>query len=113
MTTTIKRTAAVLAVTLSAGLALAGIVHAQQKTMSIGTGGTGGVYYPLGGAVPNVLSKSLPNVQATAEVTRGSVDNLQVISTGQSERGSTMSDPALDAPRRQDTIKSAKVRLQR
>jgi TRAP-type uncharacterized transport system substrate-binding protein len=32
--------------------------------MSIGTGGTGGVYYPLGGAVANVLSKNLPNVQA-------------------------------------------------
>ena len=52
------RTAAILAVTLSAGLA--GIAYAQQKVMSIGTGGTGGVYYPLGGAVANVLSKSCP-----------------------------------------------------
>ena len=70
MMTRAKKTAAVLAITLSAGLALAGIVHAQQKTMSIGTGGTGGVYYPLGGAIANVLSKSLPNVQATAEVSK-------------------------------------------
>src|SRR6267378_137028 len=85
MTTTIKRTAAVLAVTLSAGLALAGIVHAQQKTMSIGTGGTGGVYYPLGGAVANVLSKNLPDAQATAEVTGGSVDNLKLIGAGKGE----------------------------
>ena len=69
MMTPMKKTAAMLAVTFSAGLALAGIVHAQQKTMSIGTGGTGGVYYPLGGAVANVLSKALPNVTATAEVT--------------------------------------------
>jgi TRAP-type uncharacterized transport system substrate-binding protein len=60
------KTAVMLAITLSAGLTLAGIVHAQQKVMSIGTGGTGGVYYPLGGAVANVLSKTLPNVQATA-----------------------------------------------
>ena len=66
MTTRAGRTAAILAITLTAGLALAGTVHAQQKTMSIGTGGTGGVYYPLGGAVANVLSKKLPNVQATA-----------------------------------------------
>ena len=66
--TIMKRTVALLAVTISAGVAFAGLVLAQQKTMSIGTGGTGGVYYPLGGAVANVLSKTLPNVQATAEV---------------------------------------------
>src|SRR5712672_3598680 len=113
MTTTIKRTAAVLAVTLSAGLALAGIVHAQQKTMSIGTGGTGGVYYPLGGAVANLLSKTLPNVQATAEVTGGSIDNLKLIGTGQSELGFTMADAALDAMQGQDKFKgSGKVPLQ-
>jgi TRAP-type uncharacterized transport system substrate-binding protein len=81
---TIKKTTAVLAVAVSAGLAFAGIVQAQQRTMSIGTGGTGGVYYPLGGAVANVLSKSLPNVQATAEVTGGSIDNLKLIASGQS-----------------------------
>jgi hypothetical protein len=34
-----------------AGL-IAGVALAQQKTISIGTGGTGGVYYPLGGASP-------------------------------------------------------------
>src|SRR4030088_3774716 len=110
--TTMKRTAAVLAVTFSAGLALAGIGHAQQKTMSIGTGGTGGVYYPLGGAVANVLSKNLPNVQATAEVTGGSIDNLKLIGTGQSEMGFTMADAALDAMQGQDKFKGGKVPLQ-
>src|SRR6266567_6290874 len=106
-----KKTAAVLALTLSAGLAFAGIVHAQQKTMSIGTGGTGGVYYPLGGAIANVLSKSLPNVQATAEVTGGSIDNLKLIASGQSEMAFTMADAALDAMQGQDKFKS-KVPLQ-
>src|SRR5712691_13255469 len=48
-----------------------------QKAISIGTGGTGGVYYPLGGGLANVLSKYLPGgTQFTAEVTGGSVDNL-------------------------------------
>src|SRR2546423_13351482 len=89
MMTTMKRTAAVLAVAFLAGLAFAGIVHAQQKTMSIGTGGTGGVYYPLGGAVANVLSKALPNVQATAEVTGGLDGKLQKIAAGPRERGVT------------------------
>jgi uncharacterized protein len=107
----IKKTTAVLAVAVSAGLAFAGIVHAQQRTMSIGTGGTGGVYYPLGGAVANVLSKSLPNVQATAEVTGGSIDNLKLIASGQSEMAFTMADAALDAMQGQDKFKS-KVPLQ-
>jgi TRAP transporter TAXI family solute receptor len=101
----LKKTTAVLAITLAAAAA-AGIVHAQQKTMSIGTGGTGGVYYPLGGAVANVLSKNLPNVQATAEVTGGSVDNLKLIASGQSELGFSMADAALDAFNGQDKFKS-------
>src|SRR6188472_4312661 len=110
--TIMKRTVALLAVTISAGVAFAGLVHAQQKTMSIGTGGTGGVCYPLGGAVANVLSKSLPNVQATAEVTGGSIDNLKLIGSGQSEMGFTMADAALDALQGQDKFKSGKVPLQ-
>jgi TRAP-type uncharacterized transport system substrate-binding protein len=67
-----------------AALLAGGVAEAQQKTIAIGTGGTGGVYYPLGGAVANVLSKNLPGVQATAEVTGGSIDNLKLIGSGQS-----------------------------
>src|SRR6187402_2205073 len=105
-----RKTTAALAMTLA--LALAGAAYAQQKTMSIGTGGTGGVYYPLGGAVANVLSKNLPNVQATAEVTGGSVDNLKLIGAGKSELGFTMADAALDALKGEDKFKGGKVPLQ-
>src|SRR4051812_39688923 len=98
---------AAAAVTLAGGAVLA-----QQKTISIGTGGTGGVYYPLGGAMANVLTKYLPGVQATAEVTGGSVDNLKLIGSGQSELAFTMADAALDALKGQDKFKSAKVPLQ-
>lgn len=108
----LKKTALALALTMSAGLGLAGIVHAQQKTLAIGTGGTGGVYYPLGGAIANVLSKTLPNMQATAEVTGGSVDNLKLIGSGQSEMGFSMADAALDAYKGEDKFKSGKVPLQ-
>ncbi len=101
---------AVLAVALSAGLAFT--AHAQQKTMAIGTGGTGGVYYPLGGAIANVLSKTLPNVQATAEVTGGSIDNLKLIGTGKNELGFSMADAALDAYNGEDKFKSGKIPLQ-
>jgi TRAP transporter TAXI family solute receptor len=89
-----------------------GAALAQNKTISIGTGGTGGVYYPLGGAIANVLSKNLPGVQATAEVTGGSVDNLKLIGSGQSELGFSMADAALDAFKGEDKFKSGKVPLQ-
>jgi uncharacterized protein len=82
---------------------------AQQKTIAIGTGGTGGVYYPLGGGLANVLSKNLPGVQATAEVTGGSVDNLKLIGSGQSEVGFAMADAALDALNGEDKFKSGKI----
>jgi uncharacterized protein len=100
--------AAILAVAALAG----GAAVAQQKTIAIGTGGTGGVYYPLGGAIANVLSKHLPGVQATAEVTGGSVDNLKLIGSGQSEIGFSMADAALDALKGEDKFKGGKVPLQ-
>jgi TRAP transporter TAXI family solute receptor len=81
---------------LSVALA-GGVASAQQKTIAIGTGGTGGVYYPIGGGLANLLSKNLPGVQATAQVTGGSVDNLKLIGAGQSELAFTMADAALDA----------------
>src|SRR5437667_8052766 len=110
MTTT--KWAAVLAFALSAGLTLAGIVHAQQKILAIGTGDPGGVYFPLGGAIASVLSKALPDIHATVEVTGGSVDNLKLISTGQSELGFTMADAALDASKGQEKFKNNKIPLQ-
>jgi len=89
--------------------ALAGGVAAQQRTLSIATGGTGGVYYPLGGGLANILTKALPGVQATAEVTGGSVDNLKLIGSGQAELAFTMVDATLDAYKGEDKFKGNKV----
>src|SRR4051812_47494397 len=101
---------AMLAIAVAASL-VAGATHAQQKTIAIGTGGTGGVYYPLGGGLANVLSKSLPGYQATAEVTGGSVDNLKLIGSGQSELAFTQADAALDALKGEDKFRGNKVDL--
>ncbi|MEA2986451.1 MAG: uncharacterized protein QOD94_2705 [Alphaproteobacteria bacterium] len=87
---------------------LAGAAIAQQQTnIAIATGGTGGVYYPMGGGMANVLSKHLPGVQATARVTGGSVDNLKLIGSDQSEVAFSMVDAALDAVKGQDKFKGA------
>ena len=84
---------------------------AQAQNLSIGTGGTGGVYYPLGGGMAAVLSKYVPGMQATAEVTGGSVDNLKLIGTEKPYIGFTMADAGLDALKGEDKFKGNKVPL--
>jgi len=106
-----KRFIAVAAALVAAfGLASAG---AQEKRarISIGTGGTAGVYYPLGGGLAATLSKYVPGLDATAEVTAGSIANLQLIGGGKSEVGFTMADAAWDAYNGLDKFKDKKVAL--
>jgi uncharacterized protein len=81
-------------------LVLSGAVQAQN--ISIATGGTGGVYYPLGGGLAAVLSKYVPGMQATAEVTGGSVANMQLIGTGKPYIAFTQADAAIDALKGED-----------
>jgi len=97
---------------LALGAAFAVAAAAQEKiNLSIATGGTGGVYYPLGGGMANVLSKYVPGMQATAEVTGGSVDNLKLIGTGKPYIALAMADASQDAYRGEDKFKGAKVPL--
>ncbi len=87
------------------GLLFAGLVlsfSAAAQNISIATGGTGGVYYPLGGGIAAALSKFVPGMQATAEVTGGSVANLQLIGTGKPYIGLTMADAGQDALQGED-----------
>src|SRR6187551_1115023 len=97
--------------TLAVGAAtIAGAAFAQQGlNIAIATGGTGGVYYPLGGGMANVLSKHVPGVQASARVTGGSVDNLKLIGSQQSEVALVMVDAALDALKGEDKFKGSPV----
>jgi TRAP transporter TAXI family solute receptor len=92
-----------------AALATAFAAHAQN--ISIATGGTGGVYYPMGGGLAAVLSKYVPGMQATAEVTGGSVDNLKLVGSGKPYVGFTMSDAAQDAYKGEDKFKGHKVEV--
>ncbi|MEW6688345.1 MAG: TAXI family TRAP transporter solute-binding subunit [Pseudomonadota bacterium] len=97
-----RKAIVVLAATLLAGAA-------QAQNISIGTGGTGGVYYPLGGGIAAVLSKYVSGMQATAEVTGGSVANLQLIGTGKPYLGMTMVDAGLDAYKGQQKFQGKAV----
>ncbi|MCC2632673.1 MAG: putative periplasmic component [Ramlibacter sp.] len=81
----------------------------RAQNISIATGGTGGVYYPMGGGLAAALSKYVPGMQATAEVTGGSVDNLKLVGTGKPYVAFSMSDAALDAYEGEDKFKGNKV----
>jgi uncharacterized protein len=97
---------------LGAALAFSSSAFAQEKySLSIATGGTGGVYYPIGGGLANILSKYVPGMQATAEVTGGSVDNLKLIATGKPYIAFSMADAGQDAYRGEDKFKGTKVPL--
>ncbi len=85
-----------------AGLALLTVAAAcssapQTQRLSIATGGTGGVYYVYGGALAQVLSRNLAGVEATAEVTAASVENLSFLAQGSADLGFSLADTAADA----------------
>ena len=104
-----RKVFAISALAVSAAL-IAGAALAQQGlNIAIATGGTGGVYYPLGGGMANVLSKHVPGMQASARVTGGSVDNLKLIGSQQSEVALVMVDAALDALKGEDKFKGSPV----
>ena len=72
---------------------------AQKKEvrLSVATGGTGGVYYPMGGGMANILSKYIPYMEATAEVTSASVDNCLLVGAGKADLALIMADVGWDA----------------
>ncbi|MEN8692593.1 MAG: TAXI family TRAP transporter solute-binding subunit [Desulfobacterales bacterium] len=76
-------------------LALSGPVSAKTTFIGIGTGGTGGIYYPYGGGVAEIWSKYVPGIQAVAEVTGASVENVKLADKGETVFGEVMGDVAL------------------
>jgi uncharacterized protein len=85
---------------------------AQEKVMiSIATGPTGGVYYPMGGGMANILTKNVPGLTATAESTAGSVANLEFIHTGKADVALSMADASWDAYKGQEKFKGKPVEV--
>ena len=54
----------------------------DKRNFSIATGGTAGTYYPLGVAIAEILNKTLPNVQATAQSTGATIANINMLKEG-------------------------------
>lgn len=76
--------------------ALAGPALAQQQ-LSVATGGTGGVYFPIGGGIAELINNHIEDYQAVAEVTGASVENMGLISRGDSDLALALSDTVYQA----------------
>lgn len=85
-----------LAAVLSALLVTAGTALAQQS-LSIATGGTGGTYYPVGGAYAELVNEHIDGYTAAAEVTGASVENAGLIARGDSDIALALGDTVLQA----------------
>ncbi len=66
----------------------------EKKFINIATGGTAGVYYPLGGAIAEILNKNVPGVNATAQSTGASVANINMLKDGKVELAMVQNDTA-------------------
>ena len=68
-----------------------------QQFLSLGPAGTGGIYYPLGGALASRMSLADPIRQYTAEVSGGSVENINRLADGQMDLGMVLAVTAYQA----------------
>jgi uncharacterized protein len=90
-----------VALGLLAGLGLGGLApHSasadDRLRLVVVTGGTGGVFYPYGGGLAKILSEKAEGIQATAQVTGGSVDNVKLLAAGEADIGFSTLDSAAD-----------------
>src|SRR5690606_681082 len=81
----------------ASALALMAPLAAAQNQLSIATGGTGGVYYPLGGGIAELINKHMDGYKAVAEVTGASVENMGLIAGGDSDVAFALADTVYQA----------------
>ena len=81
----------------AAATLLAATPALAQQQLSIATGGTGGVYYPMGGGLAEIINKHVEGYSATAEVTGASVENMGLIATGDADFAIALADTVQQA----------------
>jgi len=70
---------------LVTGLLLSASAVAADQFINVLTGGTSGVYYPLGVALANAIGKEMPGIKTSAQATKASVENLNLLQAGRGE----------------------------
>ncbi|HLS17040.1 MAG TPA: TAXI family TRAP transporter solute-binding subunit [Paenalcaligenes sp.] len=85
-------------VAAAAMLAVGGPALAQKtQFINILTGGQSGVYYPLGVALAQIYAEEIPNARATAQVTKASAENMNLLQAGRGELAWSLADSVSDA----------------
>lgn len=82
---------------------------AKQQFVNIATGGTAGAYYPMGGAIAEILNKNIPGVNASAQSTGASVANINLLATGKVDMAFVQNDIASYALAGTEMFKDKKV----
>ena len=83
--------------TITAVALIASAPAFAQEQLSIATGGTGGVYYPMGGGLAEIINNHVDGYAATAEVTGASVENMGLIATGDADIALALADTVQQA----------------
>lgn len=81
-----------LAVTAAGAFALITTTATAQQFINVLTGGTSGIYYPIGVALSNVYGPVLPEAKISVQATKASVENLNLLQTGRGEVALTLGD---------------------
>ncbi|MDK7178429.1 TAXI family TRAP transporter solute-binding subunit, partial [Micrococcus luteus] len=87
-----------IGVATSAMLVVSGSALAQKaQFVTVLTGGQSGVYYPVGVALAQHYAENIANVRATAQVTKASAENMNLLQAGRGEIGFSLADTVEDA----------------
>ena len=86
-----------LIIGLTAAVATTAVSAQSQQFVNILTGGQSGVYYPLGVALSQIYAKAIPNVRSTAQVTKASAENLNLLQAGRGELALALGDSVSNA----------------
>ena len=86
------------------------VASAATTYLSLGTGGVTGVYYPLGGAIANLITQKIPGYSCTAESTGGAVENAMLIYKDKIDIGFVDASSAYNAPRKKGAFANEDVK---
>ena len=85
-----------IALLVTSAMSLTVGAHAAEF-INVLTGGTSGIYYPMGVALSQVYGKAIPDAKAAVQATKASAENLNLLQAGRGEVGFTLGDALSDA----------------